>query len=295
MAHNSWDAFAFGQYFNEILDIHPSEGNRMFMQSVPGFIDSATDFFVTSAGIMGTETTIGGCQTYDPNEDPEFLRIRKAMQYAQTLDEFVEIMKKKNNGGYANSWLLADANTGEIMRFELGLKFSRIDRTKDGYFVGFNGPADPRIRNQECPGAAALYSDIRTSVGARRVRLTELMEEHHGKIDVEVAQEILADHYDVYLKEEKPGSRNVEGHYELDPFEYWPARLPFMPAGAVDGKVMDSDLAKQLNFWARWGSSSGMPFNAQEYLNEHIQWNYLDGYLKDRPTQPWSLFAAGEQ
>jgi hypothetical protein len=108
MAHNSWDAFVQGQFFNVILDIQPSEGNRMFMQSVPGFIDSATDFFVTSAGIMGTETTIGGCQTYDPNEDPEFFRIRKAMQYAQSLDEFVEIMEKKNNGGYANSWLLAD-------------------------------------------------------------------------------------------------------------------------------------------------------------------------------------------
>jgi hypothetical protein len=265
------------------------------MQSVPGFIDSATDFFATSAGIMGTETTIGGCQTYDPNEDPEFFRIRKAMQYAQTLDEFVDIMKKRNNGGYANSWLLADTNTGEIMRFELGLKFSGIDRTKDGFYVGFNGPADPKIRNQECPGSAALYYDIRTSVGARRVRLNELMQEHYGKIDAEIAQEILADHYDVYLKEEKLGSRNVEGHYELDAFEYWPARLPFMPAGAVDGKVMDSDLAEQLSFWARWGSSSGMPFDAEDYFNEHKQWDHLKGYIKDRPTQPWTLFAAGEK
>lgn len=295
MAHNSWDAFALGQFFYVILDIQPSEGNRMFMQSVPGFIDSATDFFVTSAGIMGTETTIGGCQTYDPNENPEFFRIRKAMQYAKTLDEFVQIMEKKNNGGYANSWLLADVSTNEIMRFELGLKYSSVDRTKDGYFIGFNGPADPRIRNQECPGAAVLYSDIRTSVGARRVRLTELMEEHYGKIDVEVAQEILADHYDVYLKEEKPGSRNVEGHYELDPFEYWPARLPFMPAGAVDGKVMDSNLAEQMSFWGRWGSSSGMAFDAQEYLADHIQWNYLQDYLNDRPTQPWTQFKAGEK
>lgn len=82
MAHNSWDAFTHGQYLNVILDIEPVEGHRMFMQSAPGFIASFTDFFVTDAGIMGTETTIGGYSEYDPDEDPEFFRIRKAMQYA---------------------------------------------------------------------------------------------------------------------------------------------------------------------------------------------------------------------
>jgi len=37
-----------------------------------------------------------------------------------------------------------------------------------------------------------------------------------------------------------------------------------------------------------------MPFVADEFLEEHIQWNYLDGYLKDRPTRPWTNFKAGE-
>jgi hypothetical protein len=78
------------------------------MQSVPGYIHSMADFFVTDAGIMGTETSIGGFGDYDPNEVPEFFRVRKAMQYADDLDEFVKMMEKKNNGGYANSWLLAD-------------------------------------------------------------------------------------------------------------------------------------------------------------------------------------------
>ena len=83
------------------------------------------------------------------------------------------------------------------------------------------------------------------------------MKEYYGKIDVEVAKKVLSDHYDVYLKkEDNPCSHTVEGHYELDPFEYWGARLPYRPAGAVDGKVMDSDMAKGLspgegNFQAR--------------------------------------------
>ena len=293
MAHNSWDQFAHGQFFNVILDLEPTQGHRMFMQSVPGSIDSMTDFFVTDAGIMGTETTIGGYSEYDPDEAPEFFRVRKAMQYADTLDDFVQLMEKKNNGGYANSWLLANANTGEIMRFELGLKYQNVERTKDGYFVGFNAPVDPRIRNLEC--ADTGYDDIRTPMGARRVRLTQLMQEYHGEIDVQVAQEILADHYDVYLKKENPCSRTVDGHYELDAFEYWPARLPFAPQGAVDGKVMDSDLAGDLSFFARWGNSSGMPFDAAEFLAENTQWDHLEGYLKDRPSQPWTLFTAGEE
>ena len=293
MAHNSWDAFEQGQFFNVILDIQPAEGYRIFMQSLPGYIDSMADFFVTGAGIMGTETTIGGFGDYDPNEVPEFFRVRKAMQYADDLDEFVKMMEKKNNGGYANSWLLADANTGEIMRLELGLNYQNVERKTDGYFVGFNAPVDPRIRNLECSNTG--YADIRMPAGARRVRLTQLMEEHYGEIDVEVAQEVLADHYDVYLqKENNPCSRTVEGHYELDRFEYWGARLPYQPAGAVDGKVMDSNMAKDLSFWARWGSSSGMPFDAEAFLAEHTQYSHLEGYLKDRPTQPWTLFRADE-
>jgi hypothetical protein len=61
----------------------------------------------------------------------------------------------------------------------------------------------------------------------------------------------------------------------------------------VDGKATDSAMAGDMSFWARYGSSSGMPFVAEEYLEEHMQWDYLDGYLKDRPTQPWTMFTAG--
>lgn len=293
MAHNSWNDFEFGQFSNLILDIAPSKGHRIFMQSVPGYIDSFSDFFVTDAGLIGTETTIGGFSLYDPNEAPEFFRVRKAMQYSDNLDQFIEMMKKNNNGGYANTWLLGDVNTGEIMRFELGLQFYNVTRTKDGSFIGFNAPLDPRIRNLECSNTG--YADIRRHQGARQVRLAELMDEHYGKIDVDVAKTILADHHDVYLNKTNPCSRTVDGHYELDAREYMsqPGRpLPFQPRGTVDGKVMDSNMARDMAFWAIWGNSAGMPFNATEFLEEHIQWSHLNGYLKDRPSQPWTLFEA---
>jgi hypothetical protein len=293
IAHNSWDEFTSGQFVNVVMDLVPATGNRILMQSAPGWIDSFTDFFVTEAGIVGTETTIGGFSLYEENEVPEFVRIRRAMQYGKTLDDYVDFMAKKNSGGYANSWLLGDINTGEIMRYELGLHIKSVQRTTDGSYVGFNAPVDPALRNLEC--ADTGYDDIRKPAGARRVRLTQLMEENRGKIDVERAKKILADHYDVYLKKDNPSLRTVDGHYELDPMYYTEFRLPYQPRGAVDGKVTDSALAAKLSFCGRWGNSSGMAFDADAFLEEHPQWDYLAGYLKDRPSQPWTLFAAGQK
>ncbi len=296
MAHNTWDEFAIGQFSNLILDIVPAQGKRVFMQSVPGHIDSASDFFVTGGGLMGTETTIGGFSLYDENEDPEFYRARKAMQYANSLDEYAALMKKKNNGGYANAWLVADYRTKEIMRLELGLKFTHTEKKKDGWFIGFNAPIDPRIRNLECSDTG--FADIRRHQGARQVRLTQLMRQHQGKIDVETAKVILGDHWDVYLGRINPCSRTVDGHYELDPRQFMsdPSRpKPYQPRGTMDGKAMDSDMAANLSFWARWGNSSGLPFVAAEFFRHNIQWEYLKGYLFDRPSQPWVQFTAGQK
>ena len=293
MAHNSFNNFEWGQFMNVILDIQPSEGHRIFMQSQPGYIHSMADFFITGAKLMGTETTIGGFKEYDENGAPEFYRIRRAMQYSNTLDDFVNYMLHKNNGGYANSWLVGDIKTAEIMRFELGLKFHNVEKTRDGYFIGFNAPLDPRIRNLECTNTG--YADIRRHQGARQVRLEQLMEKFYSEINVAIGKEILADHYDVYLEKENPSSRTVDGHYELDAREYMSEigrPLPYRPRGAVDGKVCDSEMALDFSFWARWGNSSGMPFDAGAFLEEHIQWKHLDGYLRDRPSRDWSMFSA---
>jgi hypothetical protein len=296
MAHNTFDNFQWGQFCNLILDIVPATGHRIFMQSVPGYIDSHTDYFLTGAELMGTETTMGGFSMYNPKEMPEFLRVRRAMQYADNLDDFVELMKKMNSGGYANAWLVADRKTGEIMRYELGLKFYNVERKKDGWFIGYNAPLDPRIRNLECSNTG--YSDIRRHQGARRVRLTQLMRKYNGRIDVEIGKKILADHYDVYLKKENnPCSRTVDSHYELDPryFMSDPSRPePYQPRGAVDGKVTDSGLAQNWQFWGRWGNSSGLAFDAETFFKEHIEWDHLETYIMSRPSMPWTLFKAGD-
>ena len=92
-----------------MVDLNPTKGNRMLMMGFPGWIWSGTDFFVTSHGFIGTETTIGGFMPYE-NNFPICCRIRQAMQYGKTLDEYVDILLKENSGDYANSWLFADIN-----------------------------------------------------------------------------------------------------------------------------------------------------------------------------------------
>ena len=62
---------------------------------------------------MITETTITQFEGWDPNGKPEFMRSRKALQYANSIDDYVRIIKEGNNGGYANDWLIGDRKTGE--------------------------------------------------------------------------------------------------------------------------------------------------------------------------------------
>jgi len=147
-AHNSFTDYTDGQYSNVILDLNPTEGNRFIMQTSPCWIWSGTDFFITSKGIIGTETTIGGFFPYQ-RKTPIGYRIRKAMQYGNTLDDYCDILIHENSGDYANSWLFGDTNNNEILRIELGLQFQNIERTKNGFFIGFNSVYDERIRNIE--------------------------------------------------------------------------------------------------------------------------------------------------
>ena len=291
VAHNSFSNFVDGQYMNYILDVSPDKGHRILMQTCAGWVWSGSDFFITDAGIIGTETTIGGFLPYE-NNLPIACRIREAMQYGDTIDDYVKILLHGNSGDYANSWLFGDVNTNEILRLELGLKYHNVERTKDGYFVGFNATYDPQIRNIECSNSG--FNDVRRHQGARKVRLTDLMEQYKGKLNVNLARELIADHYDVYLKKKgNPCSRTVCSHYELDGREYMSQSdrpLPYQPRGAVDGFVTDSKMAKDMTMVGRWGSSCGTPFNAKKFCDKHRQWNQYLPYLHDRPRQPWTIF-----
>lgn len=293
VAHNSFTDFLDGQFYRVILDVKPDKGHRMLMQTRACSIWSGTDVFVTDTGIIGTETTIGGFSVYE-KKDTIGCRIRQAMQYGDTMEDYVKILLKNNSGDYANAWLFGDTRTNEIMRFELGLNYWDVQTTKNGYFYGANFPFSPTIRNLECSNTG--YQDIRRHQGARQVRLPDLVEQYKGKINIEIAKRIIGDHYDVYLQRENPCSRCVCSHYELDGREYMsdPSRpKPYSPHGAVDGFVADANTIKKMGIIMKFGSSCNIPFYAKEFCDRHRQWKNLEPYLWDRPAQPWTLFTPG--
>ena len=48
-----------------MIEIKPSKGNSIIMQSAPGSISSGTDYYITSTGLICTETTIGGFNKFE--------------------------------------------------------------------------------------------------------------------------------------------------------------------------------------------------------------------------------------
>jgi Phospholipase B len=292
MAHNAWTNYLEGERWRIIFDIVPAHGYRMFMDGFPGVITSDDDFGVNSAGLMVTETTITQFKGWNPEGKPEFERSRKALQYAASIDDYVRIMLQGNNGGYANDWLLGDRKTGEIARFELGLKDHRVWRSKNGYFVGSNFASDPKLIAEE---TTFDPDNPASSPNARRARWEELMKEYKGRIDVALAEKFMGDHYDAYLKKEMADEHTLCGHGEAsprgEPIWDWP---PYYPGGAVQGKAMDSAMAKALTFVARRGHPCGEDFVVAPFLAAHPEFNWQAPLLRDMIAGPWTEFRAGQ-
>jgi hypothetical protein len=186
-----------------------------------------------------------------------------------------------------------DVNTGEIARLELGLKYSAFERTKDGSFIGSNIAEDLKILRLETD---VRDTDIRMSSVARRVRWKQLMKENAGEIDVTRAKEMEADCHDVcYGTGGTPAALALNSRGDQAAQLSNPTRIPFNPAGTIDAKVVDSTMARQMRFAARWGSADGTPFDAQKFLADHPQFDWMQGILQSRPAQPWVEFTAGEK
>ena len=305
-AHITFDNFVMGQFDNIILFMDTSNEHErgkkpsynILMQTFPGSIFSSTDFFVTSANIMGTETTIGGFNAFELHA-PSCVRCRKAMQYSGTLDDYVKNLRENNSGDYANTWYightLSKDSTGkerpEILRVELGLKYVHVEKKTNGYFIGFNACYDPRIRNLECKNDG--FFDIRRHSGARRVTLDMKIKEYtqgEKRISTKEAQKIISSHWDIYLEKDNPCSRTICSHYELDKRKYISQESrpkPYQPRGSVDGKICSSDLCNKMQFLARWGNACGTAFKKDDFCTLHAQWEYQRAYLEDRLTKPW--------
>jgi Phospholipase B len=294
VAHNNWSSYADGERWTVMFDIQPEHGHRMVMDGEPGVITSQDDFGVNDAGLIITETTITQFVGWDPDGKPEFVRSRKAMQYAASIDEYVAIIEEGNNGGYANDWLVGDRKTGEIAYLELGLKNTPLWRSKDGYFISSNFPRDPALIKNETDGFDS--SDKSTSMNARKVTWEGKIASSKGQIDVNLAEEFLSSHEDSFTGKTGANARTLCGHIDGDPHGVpeW-NDPPYYPDGAVTGKVTDSDLAANLSLIGRAGHPCGEDFIAAPFLAAHPEFDYLKPILKDMKAGPWTKFSAGEK
>jgi hypothetical protein len=300
IAHNNWTSYLAGERWVIIFDILPQHGQRILMDGFPGVITSDDDFGVNAAGIMITETTITQFEGWDPNGKPEFVRSRKALQYAKSINDYVRIIKEGNNGGYANDWLIGDRKTGEIAYLELGLKNTPLWRTKDGYFVSSNFARDPKLIHEETSGFDP--NDASSSMNARHARWEELMKQAKGKIDVEIAEQFLSDHVDSFEKtasgveKTQPNERSLCGHVDASSrgVKEWDWS-PYNPGGAVQGKAADSNMTANMSFVARAGHPCGADFVAADFLERHPEFSWQKPLLRDMKAGPWTTFQAGQK
>jgi phospholipase B-like protein len=294
LAHSNWSSYAEGERWTVAFDIVPAAGEHILMDGMPGVITSEDDFGVNASGLMITETTLPMIKGFDVNGIPEFDRSRKAMQYATSIDEYAAIMRKGNNGGYANSWLIGDRKTGEIAYLELGLHHTPLTKKKDGYFVSSNFAADPALIRDDTRGFDP--SNPESTMNARHIRAEEFVKEHYGELDTALAEAYLSDHYDTYEHKIDAGKRSLCGHMETSPVgeKVW-SDPPFDPEGAVTGKVMDSDLAAKMSFIGRAGHPCGEDFIAAPFLAAHPEFAWQKPILHDMIAGPWTTFTADEK
>jgi hypothetical protein len=289
MGHNNWTDYLTGSRWNIIFDIVPASGHHLVMDGMPGLIHSADDFGINDAGILITETTIPNFHGFDRHGVPEFIRARKAMQYSESINDFVRIMKAGNNGGYANAWLVGDRKTNEIARLELGLKNVTLERSADGYFVGSNFPVNPKLLAEETDYPA---TDPTTPNSVRHRRWDQLMAEYKGKIDIAAGEKFETDHYDVITHEIDPNERTLCGHIDRSSRGLKGWQGPYAPAGAAEAKVTDSDMAAKMSFVAGMGHPCGVEFHAADHLKAHPDYAWQAPLLRDLKANPWTVMEA---
>jgi hypothetical protein len=292
IAHSNWSSYAEGERWTVAFDVVPAKGFHFVMDGSPGLITSQDDFGVNAAGLMITETTLPMAKGFDVDGIPEFQRSRKAMQYASSIAEYAAIMRKGNNGGYANSWLIGDRKTNEIAYLELGLRHTPLTVKKDGFFVSSNFAQNAEVIRDDTPGFDP--NDPESSMNARHIRALEFMKEHYGKLDTTLAEAYLSDHYDTYEKKVDAGKRSLCGHEETSAVgeKVWDDP-PFNPGGAVTGKVMDAAMAEKMTFIGRAGHPCGEDFLAGPFFKAHPEFGWERPILHDMKAGPWTVLSAG--
>lgn len=229
IGHVTWWPLTLAEQTNVMLDIQPTTGHRVLLQSYPGGIESGTDWYQNDAGLVLTETTID--QTpFNAAGTPVAFRARMAIQYSDNIDDMVRLLSQQNNGLYTNEWIMGDARTNEIAIFDLGTNHTKLWRSSKnewfgdtpGFYWGDNNAKDLSVRLEAFPDPQGAPQFIPYVQGPRDLAWQRLYREYRGKID--------------------------------EQFGFVAFRTaPLVAASTMDAKVVTADMASHMMVWAEFG------------------------------------------
>ena len=240
IGHITMWSLSTSRFFNVWLDVKPSQGHRVLMQTYPGGIQSGMDYYQNDAGLVVAETTIGQT-TFDADGQALASRIRKALQYGESIDSVVAILSKKNNGLYSNEWLLADTKTNEIAMFELGTRKTKLWRSgkkewfggTEGFYWGCNNAKDIDVRLETVASVESKPVNMVWRASDRDRAWLALFNEHKGKINADFGFKAFT-------------------------------TPPLAGSPSLDAKFTTSALAKDLKCWALFGPPMGRTWEPRE-------------------------------
>jgi hypothetical protein len=220
-------------FYNVWLDVKGTRGHRVLMQTYPGGIQSGLDYYLNDAGLLVCETTLAQTR-FDSKGLTVASRIRQALQYADTIDRAVDILKQGNNGLYTNEWLLADVNTNEIALFALGTHQSKLYRSSKnewfgetpGFYWGCNNTKDLEVRLETIASVGGRPASAVFRPSERDKTWLRLYDRYKGKIDADFGKVAFT-------------------------------TPPLCAAHSVDAKFTTTDMARRLETWALFGPPLG--------------------------------------
>jgi hypothetical protein len=226
-----WNGYT-GVHFNVVLDVVPARGHRLVFQTFPGGIHSGTDWYMNGAGVLISETTVA--QTpFDPAGSPQSNRIRRAAQYATSIDHAVKLLSEGNNGLYTNDWPMADVRRNETAIFLLGTHRQKLWKSSDrpapfgspGFLWANNNARDPAVRQEYAVQPDGAPFDAVFAAWDRDIAFRRLWADRNGKLDLKAA---------------------------VEAFSSSPINRPH----ACDGKVTTGEMAERLVFIAHQGKTT---------------------------------------